>query len=118
MVPGLNGNAKGDDGANATVDNYKTSLAKLENEIINIVLLAGQSVSDAQMTTALLGHINATAEIKRERIGIMGSNGTSEVNAIVGQAETLASERMVFVAPGVKISPNTTLPQEHIRQQP
>lgn len=99
---GIDGNTAGSNGANATSDNYRDSLAFLENDLVNIVLLAGQVASDSQMVTALLGHINRTAEIKRERIGIIGSNSSDDVNAIAGH--NLNSERIIFTAPGIKVS--------------
>ncbi len=105
---GIGGNTAGANGEAATADDYKNSLALLENDIINIVMLAGQTDANSQMATALLGHLNTTTEIKRERIGIIGSNGTTDVDIISGH--TLNSERLIFVAPGVKVTPGETLP--------
>ncbi|NCQ94825.1 MAG: phage tail protein [Microcystis wesenbergii Mw_QC_S_20081001_S30D] len=86
---------------------YKNSLEKLENELINLVLLAGQDVSNSEMVTALLGHLNTTATIKRERIGIIDSGTSDDVNAIAGH--TLDSDRLILVAPGLQISPQVKL---------
>ena len=104
---GLDGHSAGFNGEDADHTHYKASLVKLENEVVNIVSLAGQDVSDGQMVTALAGHLNTTAEIKRERIGIIGSNGTEDVNTIA--AHTLNSDRLIYVAPGIKVSNNVTL---------
>jgi len=90
-----------------TADDYQTALAKLENEIVNIVLLAGQDVSNAEMVTNLVGHLNTTAQIKRERIGIIGSNGSDDVDEISGH--TLNHERLIFVAPGIQVTPGEQL---------
>lgn len=109
---GLDGHTAGSNGEDAGPDEYKSSLAQLENEIINIVVLAGQDVSSAQMVTALAGHLNTTSEIKRERIGIMGSNGSDDVNNIAGH--TLNSDRLIFVAPGIKVSNKVTLPGSYL----
>ncbi|MGB8703065.1 MAG: phage tail sheath C-terminal domain-containing protein [Thermosynechococcaceae cyanobacterium] len=103
---GLSGHTAGNDGADATATDYKDSLAKLENEIVNIVVLAGQDVSNAQMVTALVGHLNTTAEIRRERMAVIGS-GSDDVNTIAGHS--LDSERLIFVAPGIRVSPQSTL---------
>jgi hypothetical protein len=98
--------AAGSDGS-ASADDYKNSLEKLENELINLVLLAGQDVTNSEMVTALLGHINTTATIKRERIGIIGSGTSDDVNAIA--EHTLDSDRLILVAPGLQISPQVKL---------
>ncbi|CCI23572.1 phage tail sheath C-terminal domain-containing protein [Microcystis aeruginosa] len=98
--------AAGSDGEPASAEEYKNSLAQLENELINLVLLAGQDVSKSAMVTALLGHLNTTATIKRERIGIIGS-GSDDVDTIAGH--TLDSDRLILVAPGLQISPQVKL---------
>lgn len=100
LTSGLNG-------ANASVNDYKTGLAKLENDIINIVLLAGQDASSGGQVASLQGHLNFTAENKRERIGLMGS-GSDDLNGIAGHS--LASERLIFVAPGIQDSNGSNLP--------
>jgi hypothetical protein len=105
---GLDGHTAGSNGEDAGPTKYKESLAKLENEIINIILLAGQDVSNSQMMTTLLGHVNTTAEIKRERIGLIGSNSSEDVSVIAGH--TLNSDRVIFTAPGIKVSPQVKLP--------
>ena len=98
----------GSDGANADADDYKDSLELLENEIVNIVLLAGQDDSNAQMRTALLGHINTTNQIQRERMAIMGSAVDADLNTISGHA--LNSDRVIFVAPGIDLGNKKSLP--------
>lgn len=91
----------GANGQNATAADYATSLALLEKDIINIVVLAGQPVTDSGMAVALQGHINNTAENKRERIAIMGCNGSTNVDTIIN-SNTLSSDRIIFVAPGIR----------------
>ncbi|NEQ57792.1 MAG: phage tail protein [Moorea sp. SIO4A1] len=95
----------GNNGADAASDDYKRSLALLENEIVNIVLLAGQDVSKTAMLTALEGHLKTTAGIKRERIGIIGSgftNGKDSLETITGH--TVNNDRIIFTAPGILVS--------------
>lgn len=94
--------------ASKTLADYRDALALLENEIVNIVVLAGQDASNSEMVTALLGHINTTAEIRRERIAVIGSNGTDDLSAITGHS--LNSERVIFVAPGIRVAPQVKLP--------
>jgi hypothetical protein len=99
---GLSGNTAGNNGETAGSTQYTAGLALLESDIINIVTLAGQTASNAAMVTALQGHLNGTAEIKRERIGVIGSDGSTDANAISGHS--LNSERLIFVAPGIKVT--------------
>ena len=91
LAGGANGQAAGS-------SDYGRALEALENEIVNIVVLAGQ---DAAMATLLQGHLNRTAQMRRERIGVIGSNGTGEADAIANH--TLNSERLVYVAPGIRV---------------
>jgi hypothetical protein len=105
---GLDGHSAGADGETASANDYKNSLALLENELVNIVLLAGQDVSDSQIVSALLGHINTTSEIRRERIALIGSNSSDDLNAIAGHP--LNHERLIFAAPGIQVSPQVKLP--------
>ena len=98
----------GGNGEAAGADDYRDSLAELENELVNIVFLAGQDNSDAQMVSHLVGHLNATSEIQRERIALIGSNGSSDTDVIA--AHTLNHERLIFVAPGIRVSAQIELP--------
>ena len=91
----------GTNGEAATAQDYAASLARLEGEIINIVVLAGQ---DASMKDSLEAHIKITEEIKRERIGIIGSNGTSTLSTITRVTSELDSPRIIYTAPGLKAS--------------
>lgn len=94
----------GDNGADAGKSEYETSLALLENDIINIVLLAGQDNSGSWAGEVLSGHLNSTAAIKRERIGLLGSGLNQEkkddLQTIAGH--NLNSDRLIFVAPGIQ----------------
>ncbi|NEP66386.1 MAG: phage tail protein [Moorea sp. SIO3A5] len=95
----------GKNGADATSDDYARSLALLENEIVNIVLLAGQDVTTTGMSTVLEGHLKTTAGIKRERIGIIGSgfsNGKDSLDDIT--KHTINNDRIIFTAPGILVS--------------
>jgi len=97
----------GEDKKESTDQHYKDGLILLENELVNIVLIAGQDVSNNTLATALKGHLKATAEIKRERIGLVGSDGLDSLDAI--KAHKNNSDRLIFVAPGI-ISQDQKLP--------
>ncbi|HEU0015535.1 MAG TPA: phage tail sheath C-terminal domain-containing protein [Longimicrobium sp.] len=77
---------------------YARGLALLENEIVNIVILAGQ---DTGMADVLEAHLKRTEQIRRERIGVIGSNGKDDVDAIAGHA--MDNGRLIFVAPGIRV---------------
>ncbi|NEO76270.1 DUF2586 family protein [Moorena sp. SIO4G3] len=89
----------------ASSDDYTRSLALLENEIVNIVLLAGQDVTKTGMLTALEGHLKTTAGIKRERIGIIGSGFTDGKDSLDDISNhTVKNDRIIFTAPGILVS--------------
>ena len=55
-----------------------------------------------------MGHLNTTREIKRERMALIGCDSTNDIAAIA--EHTLDSDRLIFVAPGIKstsIDPET-----------
>jgi hypothetical protein len=72
---------------------------------VNIVLLAGQDA--AKMGDVLLGHLNQTAESDHERIGVIGAAGTRTADFL---GHTLADERVVLVAPGIRYPDGLVLP--------
>jgi|SRR5919199_2656827 hypothetical protein len=109
---GLHGNTAGADGEKTSADDYKTSLDKLQNEIINIVVLAGQDASDENIVTNLIGHLNTTANNKRERIAVIGSS-SNDVDGIVSQIGNYDHERLIFTAPSIRASAPETPPRDY-----
>ncbi len=95
----------GNDGADASPDDYATALEALDNQLINIVHLAGQDSSQA--SDVLLGHLNSTAETDHERIGVIGAAGHTVAQF---KNHSLASDRVVLVAPGTKLADGSVLP--------
>ncbi len=102
---GTGSNTPGNNGADAGADEYKAGLETIENQLINIVVLAGQEATT--MGSILAGHLNATAETDHERIAVIGAKGAS-VAEFLGQP--LAHERVIVVAPGLAYADGTTLP--------
>lgn len=95
---------EGSNGAEAIAQDYAQSLELLENQDVNIVLLAGQCVTpDKAMVAVLEGHLKATAEIKRERIGIIGS-GSDNLDDVANH--NLNNDRLIVTAPGVLVTVN------------
>lgn len=91
----LTGGKNGDPAGSAE---YGRGLEALENEPVNLVLLAGQ---DAGMAETLQAHLNRTAQVRRERIGFIGSDASGSADAIAGHS--LNSDRLVYVGPGIRV---------------
>lgn len=81
---------------------YARGLEALENEIVNIVVLAGQDTATAAMTSALAGHLKKTAGIQRERIGVIGVGFDAEGKDPVPE-DVPANDRMILVSPGIMV---------------
>ena len=85
---------------------YRTALELLTNEVVNIVLLAGQDATNAEMVDVLKGHLAETERTNRERIGVMGCNGSVAVSDIVNAKGNLVHDggRVIYAAPGITLS--------------
>jgi len=92
--------------ADTTPESYRIGLELLANETVNIVLLAGQDATNAEMVDVLKAHLAETEGINRERIGVMGCNGSTDVKDIVTAKGNLVHDggRVVYVAPGITLS--------------
>lgn len=91
---------------------YDTALALLANETVNLVLVAGEDVTAGDMVRSLKTHLTATATTHKERIGLVGCNGSIDVATITGAKSSLVDDtgRLIYVAPGaivVKRDPAT-----------
>jgi len=89
-------------------DSYIAGLDTLANETINIVVLAGQDT--ITMGDVLVGHLNATEQIDRERIGVIGAAGNTMTEFLT---RTLSDDRVIVTAPGLKYGENSTLPSAY-----
>ena len=102
---GTGGNLAGADGADAGQDEYGAGLEAISNQLVNIVVLAGQNSAD--MGSVLVGHLKATEETNFERIGVIGAPGKT-VAEFMGH--NLAEGRVVLVAPGIRNPDGSILP--------
>jgi hypothetical protein len=102
---GTGSNTPGGNGAEAGRDEYRAGLDRLANELINIVVLAGQDAET--MGSLLLGHLNATEQTDLERIGVIGAKGATVAEFL---GHTMADGRIILVAPGVQVDAATVLP--------
>jgi hypothetical protein len=102
---GTGSNVSGNNGADADADAYAAGLEALSNMLVNIVVLAGQNAAAAG--DKLAAHLNSTAETDFERIGVIGAAGSRAADFL---GHTMASDRIVLVAPGLKLANGTVLP--------
>lgn len=102
---GTGSNTPGNNGAGAGSDEYTTGLESLSNMLINIVVLAGQD--SAHMGSILEAHLAATEATDFERIGVIGAPGKT-LSEFLGH--TVASDRVILVAPGMVATDGTKLP--------
>ncbi len=86
-----------------TATSYTDALEKLENELINIVTVAGKGATNVDIMNVLKAHLNTTSAIQRERIAVVGSNASTKIDDLVAQKDNVVDDdgRIVYVAPGI-----------------
>jgi len=89
----------GSNGEGAGSSEYTTSLAQLETESVNIVLLAGLGFSDA--AAALAAHAETTENAGKERLTLVGADEDT-MSAVAANADEIGDDRVILVAPGIK----------------
>lgn len=89
----------GSNGEMAEAGDYKEGLDNLLNEDVQIVLAAGQDDSFGDELDAH-AQVASSDSIRRERIAVVGSALGATLDNILGH--TQASDRVIFVAPGIK----------------
>jgi hypothetical protein len=99
-------------GANGAAGaDYQTGLALLENQEAHIIVAAGQ---DESFGDELAAHCAAASSdlVQRNRIGVIGSGTAPTRDAFLAQAlgHPLASDRVIFVAPGIKVTDRAAVP--------
>jgi hypothetical protein len=110
-APGVNAffgrgsNTPGNNGADAGTVEYQQGLESIANQLINIVVLAGQDGNE--MGSTLLAHLRTTEQTNYERIGVIGASGNTVPEFL---NHNLADGRVILVAPGIANPDGTTLP--------
>ena len=103
-VEPVSGNlAGGTDGADASASDLGTALAVLEDQPVNILLVAGVGVN--VIGNVVAGHLERTENDGRERIAILGTRDSGEATSAPGveqDADATADDRIVLVAPGLR----------------
>src|SRR5262249_1904225 len=88
----------GANGENAAGSDYASALAVLNDQTVNLVVLAGQSFKNASAT--LSGHLDTTENSGRDRIAICGADA-DDAPTVVANAGGVGKGRFVLVAPGI-----------------
>ena len=93
----------GSDGADVAMSDIGDALAALEEQPVNILLVAGLGAD--RVGNLVQGHLQRTLDEGRERIAVLGAraSGTStDPSPVVADADALESDRVVLVAPGLR----------------
>ena len=90
--------AGGSDGA-PNASHMQEALDRLVDQDVQLVLVAGASFR--RVRSALLGHVERTENLGRERIAVVGAD-RSDVDRILENANEVADKRVVLVAPGLR----------------
>jgi hypothetical protein len=97
------GNTTGSDLANVSNADVAAGLTALENQPVNILLVAGMGSSSVRGVVA--DHLERMENDGKERIAILGpgsAGSNSDTSAVANEADAIVDDRMVLVAPGVK----------------
>ncbi len=78
-----------------------TGLAALEDQDVNIVVVAGLGAS--VVAAPVLAHLTTTEAEGHERIAVIGASGSASA-AVLSDAAGVSSGRIILVAPGIKVS--------------
>jgi Phage tail sheath protein subtilisin-like domain/Phage tail sheath C-terminal domain len=89
--------------ANKQSASYEKALAVLENQIVNIVTIAGKDATDNDILGQLKGHLKKTATIQRERIAIVGCGQDSDLDKVAAVKDNVVEDdgRVIYTAPGL-----------------
>lgn len=102
----FSGGANGAGGAD-----YSTGLALLENQDAHILVAAGQ---DESFGDELAAHCAVASSdlVQRNRIGVIGSGPAATRDEFLARAlgHPLASDRVIFVAPGIRTADRSVVP--------
>jgi hypothetical protein len=89
--------AAGDNGTVSAAD-YQTALDEMVDRDIQIVVVPRNFT---QIKAAILGHLERTENLGRERIAVVGAD-SSDVQKILENANEVADKRLILVAPGIQ----------------
>jgi hypothetical protein len=91
----------GGDNGTVALSHFQEALDAMLDSPVQIVVVAGRAFS--QIKSALLGHVERTENLGRERIAVVGAD-SSDVQKILENANDVADKRVILVAPGLRQS--------------
>jgi hypothetical protein len=95
----------GGENGTATLARFQDALEAIVEQDIQLVVVVG--IPFSQIKSSILGHVEKTENLGRERIAIVGADD-SDVNNIVANVGDVADKRLVLVAPGIQeLDPQT-----------
>ncbi|HKE20251.1 MAG TPA: phage tail sheath C-terminal domain-containing protein [Kofleriaceae bacterium] len=97
------GNTPGTDLANVSNVDVAAGLAALENQPINILVVAGMGSDTVRGVVA--DHLERTENEGRERIAVLGpptAGSNSDFSDVSDEADAIVDDRIALVAPGVR----------------
>lgn len=106
--------AGGADGANVAVSDLADALAVLEDQPVNILLVAGEAAN--RVGNVVQGHLQRTLNEGRERIAVLGARApgsATDAAPVIQDADSLENDRVVLVAPGL-VSGTDVLPPAYL----
>ncbi|HXB22293.1 MAG TPA: DUF2586 family protein [Candidatus Solibacter sp.] len=89
----------GANGENASSSDYSSALSVLNDQTVNLVVLAGQKFSSGAATLAT--HLDTTEGSGRDRIAICGADA-DDTPTVAANAGGVGTGRFVLVAPGIR----------------
>jgi hypothetical protein len=89
----------GGDNGTVALSHFQAALDAMIDSPVQILMVAGRSFS--QVKSAILGHVERTENLGRERIAVIGAD-SSEVQKVLENANDVADKRVVLVAPGLR----------------
>lgn len=110
-IPAPTALSGGADGADAGVTDAADGLEALEQEQVNILLVAGFGAD--QVGNVVQGHLQRTLTEGRERIAVLGARGSgsaTDAGPVISDADSLENDRVVLVAPGLRTAEGTLPP--------
>ncbi|KIH77065.1 Phage tail sheath protein [Geoalkalibacter ferrihydriticus] len=102
---GTGANTAGNNGESGA--NFQSGLDVLLNEDAHIIVAAGQDHGFADELDAHCQNASSDA-IRKDRIAVVGSGVGADLDAIRGH--NVASDRVIFVAPGIKVTDTAATP--------
>lgn len=99
----------GADGANVSAADVADGLAVLEDQPVNILVVAGLGANT--VGNAVLGHLARTENDGRERIAVLGTRASGTASSATGveaDAAAISDGRVVLVAPGLRATDTAT----------